>query len=69
MMRVDDACGFATPWAADVEEFQPLEPGSVRMYSCGPTVYGPAHVGNFRAFSSPICSAVTSNGRATRSRG
>jgi cysteinyl-tRNA synthetase len=33
-----------------LEEFEPLEPGRVRMYSCGPTVYGPAHVGNFRAF-------------------
>jgi cysteinyl-tRNA synthetase len=33
-----------------LEEFEPLEPGHVRMYSCGPTVYGPAHVGNFRAF-------------------
>jgi cysteinyl-tRNA synthetase len=33
-----------------LEEFQPLEPGHVRMYSCGPTVYGPAHIGNFRAF-------------------
>ena len=29
---------------------QPLEPGHVRIYSCGPTVYGPAHVGNFRSF-------------------
>ena len=28
----------------------PLEPGHVRIYSCGPTVYGPAHVGNFRSF-------------------
>jgi len=35
---------------AKVEEFTPIEPGHVRMYSCGPTVYGPAHVGNFRAF-------------------
>lgn len=33
-----------------VEEFTPIEPAHVRMYSCGPTVYGPAHVGNFRAF-------------------
>ena len=24
--------------------------GHVRIYSCGPTVYGPAHVGNFRSF-------------------
>ena len=28
----------------------PLEAGHVRIYSCGPTVYGPAHVGNFRSF-------------------
>ena len=33
-----------------LEEFKPLEPGHVRMYTCGPTVYGPAHIGNFRAF-------------------
>ena len=33
-----------------LEEFRPLEEGHVRMYTCGPTVYGPAHVGNFRAF-------------------
>ncbi len=33
-----------------LEEFTPIEPGHVRIYSCGPTVYGPAHVGNFRAF-------------------
>lgn len=30
--------------------FEPLEPGHVRMYSCGPTVYAPQHVGNLRAF-------------------
>ena len=29
---------------------EPLEPGHVRVYSCGPTVYGPTHVGNFRSF-------------------
>jgi cysteinyl-tRNA synthetase len=28
----------------------PLEAGHVGMYSCGPTVYGPAHIGNFRSF-------------------
>ena len=32
------------------EEFQPIESGKVRMYVCGPTVYGPAHIGNFRTF-------------------
>ena len=36
--------------AGAVREFVPLEPGHVRIYSCGPTVYGPAHVGNFRSF-------------------
>ena len=34
-------------------ETRPLEPiqrGHVGIYSCGPTVYGPAHIGNFRSF-------------------
>jgi cysteinyl-tRNA synthetase len=26
------------------------EPGKVRIYNCGPTVYGAAHIGNFRSF-------------------
>ncbi|HEV2013044.1 MAG TPA: cysteine--tRNA ligase [Candidatus Dormibacteraeota bacterium] len=33
-----------------VEEFAPLEPGRVRMYTCGPTVHDFAHIGNFRTF-------------------
>ncbi len=33
-----------------VEPFQTLEPGVVRMYTCGPTVYDVAHIGNFRTF-------------------
>jgi cysteinyl-tRNA synthetase len=32
------------------QPLEPLEPGHVRIYSCGPTVYGPAHIGNFRSF-------------------
>jgi cysteinyl-tRNA synthetase len=28
------------------EEFQPLEPGQVKMYVCGPTVYSDAHIGH-----------------------
>ncbi|MEM3378666.1 MAG: cysteine--tRNA ligase [Candidatus Bathyarchaeia archaeon] len=32
------------------ETFKPIEPGKVRMYTCGPTVYDYAHIGNFRAF-------------------
>ena len=34
----------------ELRPLEPLEPGHVRVYSCGPTVYGPAHVGNFRSF-------------------
>jgi cysteinyl-tRNA synthetase len=30
--------------------FEPLEPGHVGMYTCGPTVWNFAHVGNLRAF-------------------
>jgi len=33
-----------------VEPVEPLEPGRVRMYTCGPTVYRYAHVGNLRTF-------------------
>jgi len=32
------------------EAFKPIEAGKVKMYSCGPTVYDFAHVGNLRAF-------------------
>ncbi len=32
------------------EEFTPLAAGEVRMYTCGPTVYDFAHIGNFRAY-------------------
>lgn len=32
------------------EEFQPLEPGRVRLYNCGPTVYNFVHIGNLRAY-------------------
>ncbi|WP_413291105.1 cysteine--tRNA ligase [Bdellovibrio sp. HCB337] len=31
-----------------LEKFEPLQPGKVRMYACGPTVYDFLHVGNFR---------------------
>jgi cysteinyl-tRNA synthetase len=32
------------------EEFFPISPGMVKLYTCGPTVYDTAHIGNFRAF-------------------
>ncbi len=41
---------FRNTLGGAVEPFEPLEPGHVRMYTCGPTVYAPAHVGNFRSF-------------------
>jgi cysteinyl-tRNA synthetase len=35
----------------ELRELQPSQPDGVfRMYCCGPTVYGPAHIGNFRTF-------------------
>ena len=34
----------------ETRPLEPIEPGHVRIYSCGPTVYGPAHIGNFRSF-------------------
>ena len=33
-----------------VEEFRPLAPPRVTLYSCGPTVWNYAHIGNFRTF-------------------
>ncbi len=32
------------------EIFKPIEPGRVRMYSCGVTVYRPLHIGNLRPY-------------------
>jgi cysteinyl-tRNA synthetase len=33
-----------------VEAFTPLQPGKVSLYTCGPTIYNYAHIGNFRTF-------------------
>ena len=33
-----------------LEPFQPIDPANVRVYSCGPTVYNYAHIGNLRAY-------------------
>jgi cysteinyl-tRNA synthetase len=33
-----------------IEPFVPLDPANVRVYSCGPTVYNYAHIGNLRAY-------------------
>jgi cysteinyl-tRNA synthetase len=36
--------------SAKVEPFVPQKEGEVRMYTCGPTTYNYAHIGNFRTF-------------------
>ncbi len=41
---------FYNTLSGRVEEFQPLEPNKVRMYTCGLTVYDYAHIGNYRTF-------------------
>jgi cysteinyl-tRNA synthetase len=33
-----------------IETFEPLQAGKVSLYTCGPTVYNYAHIGNFRTF-------------------
>jgi cysteinyl-tRNA synthetase len=39
-------------YSRELEEFVPLDPAGkvVRLYTCGPTVYNHAHIGNFRAY-------------------
>ena len=36
--------------SSQVEDFRPVHHPDVRMYACGPTVYGYGHIGNFRTF-------------------
>jgi cysteinyl-tRNA synthetase len=44
MIRLSDTL------SGETRPLDPIEPGRVGIYSCGPTVYGPAHIGNFRSF-------------------
>ncbi len=41
---------FTNTLSGKKESFIPIKPGFVTMYSCGPTVYSRAHVGNMRAY-------------------
>ena len=41
---------FQNTLTGRVEPFVPLHAGEVRIYTCGPTVYDYAHIGNFRTF-------------------
>lgn len=37
--------------ARRIEKFEPIQPPKVGMYTCGPTVYDFAHIGNFRTYT------------------
>jgi len=43
---------FFNTYSREVEEFEPRDPSArqICMYTCGPTVYSRAHIGNFRAY-------------------
>lgn len=41
---------FFNTLSGKVEPFQPLVPGKAGLYTCGPTVYDYAHIGNFRSY-------------------
>src|ERR1700692_4279611 len=45
------ALRFYNTLSQQLEEFKPREDNIVRMYTCGPTVYDYAHIGNFRTFT------------------
>ncbi len=45
------ALRFYNTLTQSVEEFVPLDGKTVRMYTCGPTVYNYAHIGNLRTFT------------------
>ena len=44
------ALRFQNSMTRSKEVFEPLEQGKVGLYTCGPTIYNYAHIGNFRAY-------------------
>lgn len=52
-----------------IEEFKPLNPPQVTMYTCGPTVYDFQHIGNFRTmiFSDTLLRTLIANGYDVKS--
>ncbi|MDH5466281.1 MAG: cysteine--tRNA ligase [Candidatus Aminicenantes bacterium] len=42
---------FFNTLSGKLEPFHPLKKGEVKLYTCGPTVYDHAHIGNFRAYA------------------
>ncbi len=45
-----DELSFYNTLTRRMERFEPLVPGTARVYTCGPTVYNYAHIGNLRTF-------------------
>src|SRR5262249_24357352 len=43
---------FFNTYSRELEEFEPHDPAArpIRIYTCGPTVYSRAHIGDFRAY-------------------
>lgn len=41
---------FYNSLSRQLEEFKPIDPQNVKMYTCGPTVYHFAHIGNLRSY-------------------
>ena len=41
---------FYNTLTREKEDFSPIDPKEVRMYTCGPTVYNYPHIGNYRAY-------------------
>ena len=56
---------FFNTLTRNIELFVPNEDGKVKMYTCGPTVYHYAHIGNLRSYTTPhtlhSCVASCSN--------
>ena len=46
------ALRFFNTYSRELEEFEPRDPAArtIGIYTCGPTVYSRAHIGNFRAY-------------------
>jgi cysteinyl-tRNA synthetase len=44
------ALRFFNTYSRQLEEFQPRQANEIDIYTCGPTVYSRAHIGNFRAY-------------------
>jgi cysteinyl-tRNA synthetase len=41
---------FHNTYSGKIEPFEPIKPGKVKLYTCGPTVYDHQHIGNYRAY-------------------